>query len=848
MTRKKNRKKIIRKTPKLKKSVKTKKVTKKKRPSKKRVSFLRVQKEKIEISKIVAPILEKIREEAPIIQTPVKKEIPRRLTNSFPSRHVVDLRKIQAEKYHAGKNREKHAETITEEIINLLGRKNVMVSKNVKKTPANIKTSASDGKLRAGALNRPPVGPSLPRLRSAGPSIHFPKSSLAWPKALAFAIVCLIVISPLFAYDQYQNLLGKKDSILQETATALSHLSLSGQAASAHDLYYLQKELSSAGEGFNSAEKSVNDVNLLVQQLIKITPEIGDKYAAAKKLISAGKDLSNSAALLTAAFEKFTDRDDNAGTLTEKISSLKDSLNIVLPDLISVDENLAELNISDLPADYQEKISTLQKTLPILEKSISYFTNYTSMALQILGQDNLKRYLILFQNSDEIRPTGGFIGSYALLDLYKGEIKKISIPGGGPYDLKSSLKISLSAPRPLRVLNQRWEFQDANWFADLPTSADKISWLYEKSGGPTVDGLIFINSYFVKNLLQITGPIELRQYGKTISSDNFIQEVQSSVEFEYDKDENRPKQIISDLAQELISRLSKFDGEKIIDAADLLYTSLYQKDVQLYFKDYSLEKKVLNNNWGGQVKKTDGDYLQIVSTNIAGEKTDARISESADLKIAIDKDGSVTNTLTLKKTHAGIKGEPLYGVDNLDYLRLYVPKGSGFISASGFELMEPELFDNLDPEVYAADQDLAQIDASRQIDPQTRTEVYDEGDKTVLANWMKVEPGETKTVSLSWKLPFKIKPADSNAFLGVVEALKKGFNISEDGNGANNNYSLLWQKQSGKNINVNISLNFPDSAGFKTVYPEIFSLQDNSINFSEILNSDKFFAVTFNKP
>ncbi|MBN1325624.1 DUF4012 domain-containing protein [Candidatus Falkowbacteria bacterium] len=859
MKKKKTNKKIKRKKPQLKtkKKISAKKpMRSKKRTVKKAVELLYSPKElQIKESEIIQT------EVAKPLQKEIIKELPKHtsapyLRKNYISRHVLDLKKIQAEKYQLQNEREKDAHDISEEVLRKITGKKNQIAKRVKTIVHNIESEAE--KLPKISPKKYPqkkikLKISFPKLDL--PDINLPKAKISlplyWAKAIiSFIIICLILISPFFAFDQYRNLLEKKNTILGRTASALTHLSLSGEAASAHDLYYTQFELQTASENFTEAEKELQNINLIIQGLLKITPKISDQYNTAAKLLDAAEKLSTSAANLSFALENFEllDKNKNELNLTEKLSALKDSLNLILPDLKIAKNDLLEINIKEIPVNFQDKIIMLQEILPVIENNVYQFINYSDLALQILGQDNLKRYLILFQNNNELRPTGGFIGSYALVDFDRGNIEKISIPGGGPYDLKAGLKVNISAPRPLRILNQRWEFQDANWFADLPTSADKLIWFYEKSGGPTTDGIFFINASFVEKLLKITGPIDMPEYGKTISTENFINEIQKSVEFEYDKTINKPKQIIADLAPKLIDKLIHADKITLIDLVDLVFNGLNEKEIQLYFTNYSLEKFVLNNNWGGQIKKTDGDYLNIVSTNIAGEKTDAKISQKVNLKVDIKKDGSIINTLTLTKIHSGEKNEALYGVPNVDYLRIYTPKGSEFISAFGFDSMESELFENVDPEIFKTDELLVSISNTKRIEPLTQTEIYYEGDKTVFANWIKVQPGQEKTISLTYKLPFKINlfNLDQPSNNDLIEFLK-----SQIGNESDNNnlswYSLILQKQSGKNYDIEVQINLPDTFDIYKIYPKDLIKKNNYFIFYENLNADKLLAIIFNK-
>src|SRR5690606_8343561 len=111
------------------------------------------------------------------------------------------------------------------------------------------------------------------------------------------------------------------------------------------------------------------------------------------------------------------------------------------------------------------------------------------------------------------------------------------------------------APRALQLINARWELQDANWFFDWPTSAQKIAHLYDQSGGPTVDSVIAVDTAVMEELLKFLGPVELAAYDKEIDAVNFRQILQQHVEVDYDKTLNQPKKIIADLAPLMLERL-----------------------------------------------------------------------------------------------------------------------------------------------------------------------------------------------------------------------------------------------------------------------------------------------------
>ena len=779
------------------------------------------------------------------------------------SPYLLDLKQIEANKKITAKKEQTTVQTISREIFGSLNKKQNTMNKSFHTFQNKLKTSwqkkpalnISLPKISLPKISLPQI--NLPRLKFPQiPRFKIPEIKIGgliippyWQKAvLGFFIFSLVFVMPFALYDHYQKLEGKKNLVLEKTAQALWHLTISQKAASATDFYYTQFELQQAAYEFNAAKKEIENINLLTKKAIALIPHYKKQFTTAQNLLSAGGKLSSSAAILAATFDQINNEFNLENlNLTDRLIILKDNLNLIMPDIESANNELQKIYLEEIPDEYQDKIKQLQIALPLFKNTISEFISSSEILLSLLGYENTQRYLLIFQNNNEIRPTGGFIGSFALVDIDKGNIEKINIPGGGPYDLKAGLKVSLESPLPLRLINPRWEFQDANWFPDLPTSANKLIWLYEKSGGPTVDGLILINATFLEKVLEITGPIELPEYGKIIDSENFFSEIQASVELEYDKEENKPKQIIADLTPKIINILLNSDKKQFTEILDLLFTSLNEKEIQLYFTNFILEKMLLRNNWGGQIKKTDRDYLNIVSTNIAGEKTDAKIKQNAYLETDIQPDGSIINTLTITKTHTGQEGEVFYGVPNLDYLRIYVPKDSQLISAENFTNLPPELFTLLDPSIYQKDPDIAMIEMTKKIDEESQTEIYYEGDKTVFANWMKTNPGETKTITIKYKLPFQLNFGGQDDNPSYFDLIKKTFNFANN-DSPGEKYSLLWQKQAGKrNFHINLKIKFPQSFNYQAVYPENLKKNNNVFSFHDELNTDKIFAIIFSQ-
>jgi hypothetical protein len=164
----------------------------------------------------------------------------------------------------------------------------------------------------------------------------------------------------------------------------------------------------------------------------------------------------------------------------------------------------------------------------------------------------------------------------------------------------------------------------------------------------------------MEKLLDIFGPIEMPAYGRTITSENFVLETQKIVELEYDREENRPKQFIADLAPILLERIFSANHQQFEQLFGLLKDSLNQRQLQAYFNDYQLETLLRQFGWSGELRQTDGDYLSVVHTNLAGGKSDGVIDQTIQHQAEIKADGTIVNTVKLIRRHQGVGGQDIF--------------------------------------------------------------------------------------------------------------------------------------------------------------------------------------------
>ncbi len=619
------------------------------------------------------------------------------------------------------------------------------------------------------------------------------------------------------------EVLGESSDGVAKTLTALDDLKGAQWSHASEDF-------NAAYASFDQASRSLGAIGTEFSKAARFIPWFS-KLASGQGMIEGAQHLSLAGAEFTAvlavAETSFGNREASSVGTKSLLSLLDQSeghMTKALAEVTAAEESFSRVRAADIPAEKAAQFKSLQEKLPVIRTLLSGFRDHDTLLRDFLGGDGPRLYLFLFQNNDELRPTGGFIGSYGLLDVSQGQIRNFFV--NGIFDPDGQLKVRVVPPSPIGKVSAAWSLHDSNWWPDFPTSAKKAMYFYEKTGGPTVDGIVTLTPTVIVDLLRVSGPIEMKDYGVTIDADNFIPAVQEEVETKYDKEENKPKKILSDLAPILLDRLLHADDKvKLFLAIEALAKGMNEKQILLYSRNADIESLVQLAGWGGELLRTDKDYLSVVHTNLNGYKTDAVISETIEHHADIASDGSVTDTVRITRKHGG--GSTPYdwwNKVNADYLRVYVPEGSQLLYEKGATWEFPKEPLDYDALKFLRDADVQREEDATVID-KSGTRISQESGKTVFGNWVYVSPGESVTVEYAYRLPFRIQLDDSGSA----------------------SYSLLAQKQSGTpGSDFHSIVSYPRDTmmpAWKTGGDE----RNGSVSLDGNLRTDVFSGIVFGK-
>ncbi len=562
-----------------------------------------------------------------------------------------------------------------------------------------------------------------------------------------------IVVMGLLYITQYG--LSIKGRVVRQGMMAMNYLVTAQDDLKQLNIEQAKKNLEQARLSFNDASRELDILGPSLITLISHVPGLSS-LRIGKDLLDAGRLLSEAGATLGSALTAM----GGTGNALEAAAPLKEAFTVAHERVVSAEQLIALIDPDQLPEQYREQFDALRERLPVVHALADRAIATGEFLSQLTGVDQPKRYLVLFSNSSELRPTGGFPGSYGLLTFEGGRVKDFH--ADDIYNPDGQIKELVVPPIQLQHITPGWGMRDAAWWADFPTSAKKVMQYWQKGGGAAVDGVMSIKPDILAGILKITGPISMPSYDLVFTSENVVAALQSEVED--NKNEAQPKQIIVDLAPLILKRLSAASASQMAQLAVLLKDGLDSRDVLMYFTDADIETFAAAQGWDGAIKHTDGDYLMVNVSNIKGAKADAVTDTSVTLE-SWTESGAMVHRLTLTRRHNG--GSSAYGFynkPNYSWVRVLVPEGSVLRGISGNDTAAHYALMQYTGSTSTRDGDLDALEATYQ-NGINRTITYSESGKTGFGFWMTVKPGETQTVQLEYAVPAKYSANDYTLYV-----------------------------------------------------------------------------------
>jgi hypothetical protein len=284
---------------------------------------------------------------------------------------------------------------------------------------------------------------------------------------------------------------------------------------------------------FELAQRDFASVqNQLANPLVSLgltVPVLAPNLRATRELAAIGADLAQTGSRLATRADPQRLRISQATVNLAEVRRLVPEVDRVVRQLGQARRRVTSIDSAFVVSPLGDAIDSLDHQLA---KAVTDgYTARSTLPLlpAILGGRGTRSYLLLVQNPAESRATGGLIGSFGLVTATDGHL--------GLYAPIAPIEALDARPGDHRILHAPADYvtrysglhpedllQDANHSPDLPTVGAVIADLYRQSAynRPRPDGVIVIDPFALRSILELTGPIRIPQWPVPITANNVV--------------------------------------------------------------------------------------------------------------------------------------------------------------------------------------------------------------------------------------------------------------------------------------------------------------------------------------
>ena len=530
-------------------------------------------------------------------------------------------------------------------------------------------------------------------------------------KILTRIAVPLLVILLLFAVIFFKSF-----GIYKQAMKVKTQASLTAQSAKEQNIEKLRGDLVKTQEEIKILDSKIQGLSLL-----KFVPLISGYYNDADNLVKAGSSMSDAGLVAVDALIPYADvlglkggGSFVGGTAQDRIRTAVTTMGKVVPEIDKIEgklkvarEHMDKVNPKHFPNIGKLKNVRLQLQLlkDITEGSVIAVEQGKPLikALpSLLGEKEAQKYLILFQNDAELRPTGGFLTYYAIFRIEEGVIKIDT--SSDIYDLDNSIPSHPAAPAIIKKyfpkVTQSF-IRDSNLSPDFVESMKDFNTLYETSSRQTdIDGIVAIDTQFLVNIIRILG--EVNAGGLSFKADNDDRCDCPQVVYALENEISRPVNYVKTDRKGLLGDLMLSTMDKALSSSPKEYWGrLFQqfvvdaneKHIMFYLNDKEAQRGLEALNWSGRVREFDGDYLYINDANFGGQKANLFTDKAMKIEYNVSRDGEITKKVTIDyknpSPHSDCnleRGGLCLNAVLRNYQRLLVTKGSTLVGSKGSQV------------------------------------------------------------------------------------------------------------------------------------------------------------------
>ncbi|MDA1316502.1 MAG: DUF4012 domain-containing protein [bacterium] len=362
----------------------------------------------------------------------------------------------------------------------------------------------------------------------------------------------------------------------------------------------------------------------------------------------------------------------------QQVQELKKSILTMQSDVSVLTENLELIHLK-LP-DWNDQLVQAKVDIVTYLDALTLVETLTPHLDILLAEGGEKQYLLLFANNMELRPGGGFIGSFATVKVHNYTIEAIEV--FDVYDADGQLKEPTEPPAPIgEILNQPyWFVRDSAFTGDFVYNFKEAELLLdEEIQTGSFDGGLLITTTAVQELLSAVDALYIPDFQETITHENFYIKAQLYAESSFFPGSRQKKSFLSSVMDQLLLGLPDVSMVELVRGIE---HGLNTKQLVIYSKNPTLQQVFEQHYWAGRTLKPHctipealhciPDYIMPLDANLGVNKANFFVSRPMSLNVSIDESGTITNTATLTYTNDSLQ-DVFPGGPYKNYFQLMIP-------------------------------------------------------------------------------------------------------------------------------------------------------------------------------
>ena len=370
----------------------------------------------------------------------------------------------------------------------------------------------------------------------------------------------------------------------------------------------------------------------------------------------------------------------NSGNMSSILSNITTTTSELYKNLSILQAQLQPANFTSLSDDNSRLLVEYSSQLQEKRKLLANAQQLEQILPGLLSQQGRKNYVVLLQNNEELRPTGGFLHAFAWVTLENGVLIDYQV-----FDIASTEALfqgSVQPPADLqKYLGQlNWSLHDANWSPSFPQSAEQISLFIEKSLGKKADGMIALNLTTLQSLLRDFGPVTLTDYNDVVTDKNLRERVFAHAEGM--QTQKTKQDYLTALFSKVLAEVSNVPLEKSGVLLSDLYAGLRSNQVFMIFSEKEQNAVLSRLGWLGDVTTPQCpvqlsdvpcivDSTMQVEANVGANQANHTIDRAIEEVISVTRQ-KVTHRRVITYKNTGTSNSLAQG-SYKNYVRFFVP-------------------------------------------------------------------------------------------------------------------------------------------------------------------------------